>query len=485
MGSLAKALQIKEVSIDGNPVTLNADCVSFLVSYLPNLQVLSTMQVNEQVRRAAMAWRTTKEQSNSAFLDLSTQVCVNVRREEVITNAKTNWELLRSQTKCFAGNGNKMNGIKSERLRGLNLQNSSKFETLKLKGLNEAKSKGFGSLTAINENVEARKIQFKKRSNSSDGLFRLDNVNRVNALNFKLPPILVPIINNLTNTRINENLRNPRGNALLIDSTETTTDSDLESSESHESLKSGLRNHLLKPNNNRALSIDTDKNDLYNLCNSMVGPTLTLFKKLDNENRSTIERNSKSFLSPEMPSNTGKRSPVGQGSFADSKSFLNNNDSNESSTKNSNFGKTEFSLSSFSNNSVDSNKSIFGDSSSSSTTKADDFYDSEDDRARIKSAQIKKPVHYKSNRAATARAKHRAVVTPTPPPQPIPPKEKEQGSRLYFIPLLASQTLGFFHCLGVNSTREDEKLPRDRRDPQRVTTGYKFAKVDEQSLFYH
>ncbi|XP_043277631.1 leucine-rich repeat-containing protein 49 [Venturia canescens] len=429
MGSLAKALQIREVSIDGNPVTLNADCVSFLVSYLPNLQVLSTMQVNEQVRRAAMAWRTTKEQSNSAFLDLSAQVCVNVRREEVITNAKTNWELLRSQTKCFSGNGHKTSNIKSERLRGLHLQNTSKFDTVKLvKGLNDTKSKGFGSLTAINENVEARKIQFKKRSNSSDGLFRLENVNRVNALNFKLPPILVPIINNLTNARINENLRNPRSNALLIDSTETTTDSDLESSESHESLKTGLRNHLIKTNNVRALSIDNEKNDLYNICNSMVGPTLTLLKKLENENRTTNERNSKSFLSPEIPSNNGKRSPVGQSSFTDTKSFFLTHELNETATKNNpNCGKTEFHLSSFNNSSLDSNKSIFGDSSSSSTTKADDLYDSEDEKTRIRSAQIKKMVHYKSNRAATARAKHRAVATPTPPPQLIPPKEKEQG----------------------------------------------------------
>lgn len=77
MGSLAKALQIKEITLDGNPVTLNADYIRFLVSYLPNLQVLSTMQISEQIRRTATAWRFSKEQSNSAFLDLSTQVSVN------------------------------------------------------------------------------------------------------------------------------------------------------------------------------------------------------------------------------------------------------------------------------------------------------------------------------------------------------------------------------------------------------------------------
>ncbi|XP_012137386.1 uncharacterized protein LOC100881268 isoform X5 [Megachile rotundata] len=64
IGSLAKALQLREITIDGNPVTLTGDYVSFLVSYLPHLQLLSTMPITEQTRRAAMAWRTTKEQSS-------------------------------------------------------------------------------------------------------------------------------------------------------------------------------------------------------------------------------------------------------------------------------------------------------------------------------------------------------------------------------------------------------------------------------------
>lgn len=76
--------------------------------------------------------------------------------------------------------------------------------------------------------------------------------------------------------------------------------------------------------------------------------------------------------------------------------------------------------------SLDSNKSTM-ESSSSSTTKAEDMEDSEDDRGRVKSAGLKKMVHYKNNRAATARAKHRAVATATPPPVTNPPKEKEQG----------------------------------------------------------
>lgn len=45
MSSIAKAVQVREISVDGNPVALVGDCVSFLVAYLPHLQLLSSMQV--------------------------------------------------------------------------------------------------------------------------------------------------------------------------------------------------------------------------------------------------------------------------------------------------------------------------------------------------------------------------------------------------------------------------------------------------------
>ncbi|XP_069672642.1 leucine-rich repeat-containing protein 49 [Periplaneta americana] len=88
MSSVVKARLLSEVTVDGNPVALAGDCVSFLVSYLPQLKQLSCMEVTESVRRAALAWRSSRE---SGMAD--------VRREEVISNARTNWELLRSQTR--------------------------------------------------------------------------------------------------------------------------------------------------------------------------------------------------------------------------------------------------------------------------------------------------------------------------------------------------------------------------------------------------
>lgn len=97
MAAIAKAINLKEVTLESNPVSLGGDCVSFIVSYLPHLTLLSQMQVTEQVRRAAMAWRRNKELSDANYSHLSSDVCQTIRREEVISNARTNWELLRTQ----------------------------------------------------------------------------------------------------------------------------------------------------------------------------------------------------------------------------------------------------------------------------------------------------------------------------------------------------------------------------------------------------
>lgn len=401
IGSIAKALQIREISIDGNPITLTAECVSFLVSYLPNLQVLSSMQINEQIRRTAMAWRTLKEQSNSAFLDLSTEVCINVRREEVISNAKINWELLRSQRKCFNSNTSKMNTIKSDLLQGFTFQSSSAaLDPSRVKTLSRSKSKDFGSLTSINENNDGKK-SFKRRSCSSDNLLKINNgtsKSDVNQLEFKLPPILVPIIDNLTNNQTISNKTTivpMKPSPSSVQDCTDSSESEAESSESHQSLKSGLRNHLLKSTRSQN-SVDYDINCV----------TYTMIKN------SRIFPNS-GLLELDLQSD--------------------NNNHDSQSTRLTNLSK----LSSMSKgSSFDSAKSFYGDSSSSSLSGSD--------KNRITSAKMKKFAHYRSNRAATARAKHKAAIpVSTPPPHPTPLKEKEQGN-IFIILKHSGQKIWFF-----------------------------------------
>ncbi|CAH1640136.1 unnamed protein product [Spodoptera littoralis] len=101
MSSLSEAVSLIDVSLDGNPVALGGDCVPFLVSYLPNLLTLSNMHVTEQVRRAAMAWRNNKEAAHAAYCALGGAAQQEARRDQIINNARTNWELLRSENKCF------------------------------------------------------------------------------------------------------------------------------------------------------------------------------------------------------------------------------------------------------------------------------------------------------------------------------------------------------------------------------------------------
>ncbi|XP_049876574.1 leucine-rich repeat-containing protein 49 [Pectinophora gossypiella] len=101
MSTLSEVTSLIEVSLDGNPVALGGDCTPFLVSYLPNLLTLTNMHVTDQVRTAAMAWRSNKEAAHAAYCALGGTEQQAARRDQIINNARTNWELLRSENKCF------------------------------------------------------------------------------------------------------------------------------------------------------------------------------------------------------------------------------------------------------------------------------------------------------------------------------------------------------------------------------------------------
>ncbi|XP_018398998.1 PREDICTED: leucine-rich repeat-containing protein 49 isoform X2 [Cyphomyrmex costatus] len=410
MSSLAKALQIKEITIDGNPVTLNTDYISFLVSYLPNLQLLSTMQISEQIRRTAMAWRFSKEQSNSTFLDLSAQVSMSVRREEVISNAKTNWEFLR--TKVSLDNSNKLasNNIGNNINILLRTQSSNKFNAINPKSLDKAKKKGFGSLTSINENMEARKIHIKKRSSSSENLFKLEDTSKSYLLDFKLPPILGSIVNNLTSNKFENRLsknnkENDRKMKMLSEHIENISDSETDSSQNHGNLKSGLKYHLFTSKN---FYINDNENHAH-----------------DKEAIAATRRNSLKYHDVVQNENTD----LNNRSFQNTKIFHAQDDQNDYQSKSDISSSGYCSLNSKIISVDCCSKSLLSDSSVSLTISknAHKSHESDKDKSRIKSAQTKKIVYYKSNRAATARAKFRALAPSSPPLQQVPPKEREQG----------------------------------------------------------
>ncbi|XP_076166259.1 uncharacterized protein LOC143146134 [Ptiloglossa arizonensis] len=421
IGSLTKALHLREITIDGNPITLNGDYLSFLVSYLPNLQFLSTIQITEQIRRTAIAWRTTKEQSNSTFLNLSTQVCMNARREEIISNAKINWELLRCHSNSSADN----NGcnVRKSNISLQQVQRTNKFHALKPKNIEKVKTKGFGSLTSINENIEATKINIKKRSNSSDNLFRLKDTTKTCPLEFKLPPILGSIVDNLINNKFDETV-DKSSKGLTKPKTSSDADSALSSDseciESNENLKSCLKSHLLDSSNHiSSRNINKFMTNKIFSCSNVSSP---ISESVTNE---TDDRKSFNvFKSSEVLINGDKDlTKMSQNiKFHDQQSL------SDCQSKSS-VGSSGYCSLSSKTNSMDSCKSVLSDSSTSSVTKNVllKYKNSEKDKNRVKSAQVKKIVSYKSNRAATARAKYRALTPQSTPPLQNPPKEREQG----------------------------------------------------------
>ncbi|XP_043792684.1 leucine-rich repeat-containing protein 49 [Apis laboriosa] len=409
IGSLAKALQLREITIDGNPITLNGDYVSFLVSYLPNLQSLSTMQITEQIRKTAMAWRTAKEQNNSTFLNLSAQVCMNARREEIISNAKINWELLRSHSKSLIDDHNK-NNSRSNNINAVQIQKSDKFNILK-ENLGKIKSKGFGSLTSINENVETTKINIKKRSNSNDNLFRLKDTTKAYQLEFKLPPILDSIINSLINNKF-EKIKKNLTETKTKNNIESLTNNDSEILESSENIQSCLNSHLklnlLNSNNYISRNINKITNKTFESMN--VFPS----NIVDEQENKYYDIFNSSKLSTNNKQNLTK---ISQNIKIHDQHGLNDYQS-KSSIDSSGYG----SLSS-KTNSIDSCKSVLSDCSISSTIKNINIEKNKNKDKRI--AQAKKVVCYKNNKIAITRAKKKIETLPTPLQNLS--KEREQG----------------------------------------------------------
>ncbi|KAF7265554.1 uncharacterized protein LOC143195787 [Rhynchophorus ferrugineus] len=196
ISSIAKSPNIKDISIDNNPIFLTGDCVSFLVAYLPHLVKLNAMQITDQVRKAAMAWRRNKECTNAAFMDLTSETTLNYRREEVISNARTNWELLRSQTKCL------MNNVTTVDKSIKNLKPDSDFILTSLAKPNlksqlkcNQKSKLYTRLPSKVSLLPDKKLNLSNVG--SQEAESLQNTSSNTSELLKLPPILVPIIKKL------------------------------------------------------------------------------------------------------------------------------------------------------------------------------------------------------------------------------------------------------------------------------------------------
>ncbi|XP_034835331.1 leucine-rich repeat-containing protein 49 [Maniola hyperantus] len=237
VSTLAEATSLIEVSLDGNPVALGGDCTPFLVSYLPNLITLTNMHVSNQVRRAAMAWRNNKEAAHAAYCALSGSAQQAARRDQIINNARTNWELLRSENKCFittATSSVKQDDIEEleiESAAGMQCDETQTVETNVIPDLIASTQKGdnnksdykinnVDTSTQVFSNISTpkpvtqklqrsstarkpsdRRVNFSERSASQD----TDVSNSTStSSDLRLPPILLPIISSLENVKLND-----------------------------------------------------------------------------------------------------------------------------------------------------------------------------------------------------------------------------------------------------------------------------------------
>ncbi|XP_071441990.1 leucine-rich repeat-containing protein 49 [Hetaerina americana] len=101
MHEVATALHLQELTIDGNPVSLIGDCVYFLVAYLGNLKLLNQMEISEDMKKSAIDWRKNKAPLCEEFTNLKIYESADMKKQEVISKARTHWKLLRSQAKLL------------------------------------------------------------------------------------------------------------------------------------------------------------------------------------------------------------------------------------------------------------------------------------------------------------------------------------------------------------------------------------------------
>lgn len=172
MSTIAKSINLKEITIENNPISLAGDCVSFLVSYLPMLISLNQLQITEQVRRAANAWRRSKENSDQNFQHLSTDVSSSIRREEIISNARTNWELIRSQQAVIInGSQRQVNQIKKSikpKLTSTNSSSSTSTTSIENNCNNSHKKKALmDKPAAVNKHQKSKLLRSTSHENTS------------------------------------------------------------------------------------------------------------------------------------------------------------------------------------------------------------------------------------------------------------------------------------------------------------------------------
>lgn len=112
MPSFVHLNKLQELAIDNNPVSAAEECVSYLVSHLPQLQALNRLQVTDQMRHTAAIWKETRESLKCVAANSNPEPGKK-GRENIIYNAKSNWEQMRSQHNTYPNLASSLKDLRS------------------------------------------------------------------------------------------------------------------------------------------------------------------------------------------------------------------------------------------------------------------------------------------------------------------------------------------------------------------------------------
>lgn len=64
---------MKELSLDGNPVISSEDCILYIISYIPSVQIFGQTKITDDIKKVAKVWRLRREfnEKTSASFDVS------------------------------------------------------------------------------------------------------------------------------------------------------------------------------------------------------------------------------------------------------------------------------------------------------------------------------------------------------------------------------------------------------------------------------
>ncbi|VVC33524.1 Leucine-rich repeat,Leucine-rich repeat domain, L domain-like,Leucine-rich repeat, typical subtype [Cinara cedri] len=187
MPSLVHLNKLQELAIDNNPVSAVEECVSFLVSHLPQLQALNRIQVTDQMRRTAVIWKENRESLKCVAAN-SVQEPGKKGRENIIYNAKSNWEQMRSHHCAYPNLASSLKDLRSS----TETEDGTKSDSALCKNSLEENQE-----TVISDQRKKKMyFLYKNRTFVEKKLCRRPTIEKIEAVPVtRLPPILNQYLN--------------------------------------------------------------------------------------------------------------------------------------------------------------------------------------------------------------------------------------------------------------------------------------------------